>query len=220
MKNLARKLKEFDLDAPTLSKETRSAFRRQTRFLTASVERNFTPFSNTVGAWKVLIEVVPTITKSQVRNLLGALTIQVAGDAETYLRQKDGERERIALAWLLTGARAIFSENEWPSDDLERAVQAVIDANFQSVLKWKSNVRNPANSATVDVVVEMGAEQARIIAKFQTRGSDQIQVSTLCVADPSEFAFVPRLGKLIWLNDDTIQLTSQNGLESWKATRH
>lgn len=219
MSGAPKKLREFDLDAPTLDKEMRHAFRLQTRFLTSNVERKFHPFRNDVGAWKVLVEVVPTITRSRSLNLLGVLTTQVAGDAANYIAMNRGEREQLALNWLLAGVKSVFSEYGWCTDEIETAVQSVVDDGFRNVLVWKAAVLNATKSASADVVVEMNDEQAKIIAVFRTPGSEQVQSSTLCVRPPHEFAFVPCLGKLKWLDDDTVELTSRSGSESWTATR-
>lgn len=219
MTSTSKKLTEFDLDAPTLGKDARHGFRLQTRFLTSSVERKFEPFLNDVGAWKVLVEVVPTLTKSRSRNLLGVLTTQVVGDAASYVTMKRGERERLALDWLLAGVKSVFAEYGWPTGEIEEAVRSVVDEDFRNVLVWKKGVLNASNSASADVVVESDDEQAKIVAVFRTPGSEQVHASTLCVRPPSEFAFVPCLGKLKWLDDDTLELTSRSGSESWTATR-
>lgn len=219
MSNCPKKLTEFDLDAPSLGREMRHAFRLQTRFLTSNVERKFRPFLNNVGAWKVLVEVVPTVTKDRSRNLLGVLTTQVVGDAALYTTMRKGERERLALNWLLSGVQKVFLEYGWCTDEIEAAVQSVIDEDYQNVMVWKQSVLNASKSATVDVVVESDDEQVRIVAVFKTPSGEQMRASTLCVRPPNEFAFIPCLGKLTWLDDDTVQLTSRSGSESWTATR-
>jgi hypothetical protein len=219
MSSASKKLTEFDLDAPTLGKDVRHAFRLQTRFLTSNVERRFKPFLNGVGAWKVLVEVVPTVTKSRSRNLLGVLTTQVVGDAASYITMRRGERERLALGWLLAGVTSVFSEYGWRTDEIEASVQSVVDDGFRNVLVWKAAVLNATRSASVDVVVESNEEQAKIVAVFRTPGSEHVQASTLCVRPPTEFSFVPCLGKLKWLDDDTVELTSRSGSETWTAKR-
>ncbi len=213
------KLKEFDLDAPTLGKDVRHAFRLQTRFLTSSVERKFEPLLNDLGAWKVLVEVVPTLTKSRTRNLLGVLTTQVVGDAASYVTMKRGEREGLALAWLLAGVKRVFSEHGWRTDEIEEAIQRVTEENFRNIRVWKNRVLNPKKSASADVLVETDDEQAKIYVVFRTPEGEEVQASTLCVRPPSEFGYVPCLGKFRWLNDDTVELTSRSGSESWSATR-
>lgn len=219
MKKNPKKLKEFDLDAPTLKWEERHAFRTQTRFLTSSVERNFQPMLNDVGAWKLLVEVVPSVTDNRTRNLLGVLTVQVAGDAAMYLALSKGKRESMALDWLLCGARTVFSENGWSIDGVVKAIQSVVDSKFQNVLVWKKEISNASKSAVVDVIVELDDEQAKIVAIFRSREGKREQAATLCIRLPSEFDYVPCLGTLTWLDDDVVQLTSRTGSESWTATR-
>lgn len=219
MSSASRKLKEFDLDAPTLRKDLRHAFRSQTRFITANVERKFEPILNDEGAWKVLVEVVPALTRNRSRNLLGVLAIQVVGDAASYITMRRGEKEWLALDWLLTGVKSVFSEYGWRADVLEAAAKSVVGENFRYTFIWKRGVLNFSKSAYVDIVVEMDDEQARIVAVFGAPAGEGMQTSVLCIRPPSEFAFVPCLGKLKWLDDDTIELTSRSGSESWTATR-
>lgn len=219
MSRLSKKLKEFDLDAPFLGREQRQAFRLKTRFLTSNIERQFHPFSNKEGAWKVLVEVVPAVTKCQPRNLLGVIATQVPGDVEGYLASQRGEREGQALEWLCAGVRNVFSKYGWPSGDFDIAVQRVIDVGYQNVIVWKKAVFNPSKSALVDIIIELNDEEARIVAVFGVPGGDFVQTSTLCTKLPSEFAFVPCLGKLKWLDDDTVELTSKSGSDSWVVSR-
>lgn len=185
----------------------------------ANVERHFEPIVNSSGVWKVLVEVVPTIAKDKARNLLGVLTTQVVGDPGRYLTLKNGERERLALDWLLLGAHALFTEYKWSINPLDAAVAQVIAANFSNVWVWKKSVFNLTRTMSVDIAVELDDQQAKIFAVFKITGSEKIVVSTLCVKPPSEFAYVPCLGEVVWLDDDTIQLTSRSGAETWQASR-
>lgn len=220
MSSKSKKLKEFDLDAPTLGKDVRHAFRLQTRFLTSSVEQKFKPFPNDVGAWKVLVEVVPTLTRSRSRNLLGVLTVQVVGDAAGYVKMKRGERGGLALDWLLAGVKGVFSEYGWRTDEIEAAVKRTIGEDYRNTRVWKNGVLNASKSASAEVVVETDDEQAKILVVFRTPGGEVVKASTLCLRPPSEFGFVPCLGNFKWLGDDTVELTSRSGDESWTATRH
>ncbi len=216
---VARRVKEFDLDAPTLGNDDRHAFRLQTRFLTANVERHFRAFSNSAGIWKVLVEVVPKVTREKARNLLGVLVIEVAGDPGIYLTSKRGERERLALEWLLTGVRVGFAEHGWSPDSIDGAIACVIAENYRNVWFWKKALFNRSHTASVDVAVEHDDKEARIVAMFRPEGSDFSVAATLCSTPPTEFSFTPCLGQLTWLDDDTIQLTSRSGSTSWRARR-
>ena len=132
---------------------------------------------------------------------------------------KNGERERLALDWLLLGAHALFTEYKWSINPLDAAVAQVIAANFSNVWVWKKSVFNLTRTMSVDIAVELDDQQAKIFAVFKITGSEKIVVSTLCVKPPSEFAYVPCLGEVVWLDDDTIQLTSRSGAETWQASR-
>lgn len=212
-------LKEFALGASMLGREAQSAFGFQTRFLTQNVERNFKPIRNQIGAWKVLVDVVPTIATSKTKNLLGVLVSQVVGEPEKYLSLSRGEREHMALDWLRNGAKAAFRENGWPEETIENAIQAVTELKYENLRTWKSNLKNPSQTVKADIVVEMDDQAARIVVNFKTSENERERSVTLLTCLPDEFCYVPHLGKVAWLNDDTIQLTSRAGDESWVAAR-
>lgn len=212
-----RNLKEFDLDAPTLPKQDRLAFRLQTRFVAAHFELCFRRFANPENIWKVLIEVVPVITEKRAQNLLGVLAVQVEGDAKAYLDSTELGKERTALNWLLNGARAAFREHGWPTIPLEEASDGVIGSNFRNAWVWKHAISNPSRSASVEVVIEHGDSEAKIWAVFSSKSGGKPIHVTLCATDPTEFAFIPRLGRLVWLDDETVRLISKSGTQVWDA---
>lgn len=212
------KLTEFGLDAPTLPKELRHAFNLSTRFVTSNVERNFPPLLNDQGVWKILVEIVPAIRNEGPINLLGVMAVQVVGDAEGHLKKKRGLREIAAIEWIMRGAGKVFQEFHWQQAPLEAAVQRVVDGNFLNVAPWKRDVKNPLKSASVDILIEMDDEQARIVASFKTLDGTDIRKIALVTCPPSEFLFVPCLGKLRWIDAETVQLTSRKGDKSWTAS--
>lgn len=214
----ARRLIEFDLDAPMLGRSERRAFRLQSRFLTANVERRLSPLTNDEGIWKVLIEIVPVAVKKTPRVLLGVLAIEVVGDASTYLKSRPGERERTALNWLSLGVHSGFAQYGWPTDEFDRAVASAISENYRNVWTWKKGFLNEARTLSVDIVVEHDDSEARIVAVFRRKGSNELSSTVLCSKPPTEFEFSPCLGRLAWLDNETIQLTSRSGSESWVAS--
>lgn len=204
-------IKEFDLDAPTLSKESRQLFRHQTRCVTALYERMFKPFHIKQKAWKVLVEVVPVITKSHVRDLLGALTLQVQGNPVQFLEATESSRRQIALNWLASGVAEMAKAHDWPLKPFQDAEAAVVAADFINKWTWKSNLWNKSRTLCCDIEVEHNLLETKIAAIFKNSDGMAIGTSVLCSTSPSEFAFVPLLGKARWLDEWQVELVSKDG---------
>ncbi len=213
----ARILREFDLDAPMMTREDRHQFRLASRFVTSNIEQNFDQFSNAVGAWKVLVEVVPAVNRPRTLDLLGVRAIQVIGDAHAYLSAGSSDRAKMALAWFEEGARSVFAELDWPVAPLDDAIQRVVELDFTNVMVWKAKLLNKSRTIKAEIVIEMDDVEARIVAIFRSKADARESRVLLCARQPSEFLFVPCLGKVEWLDDERLQLTSRSGSESWIA---
>lgn len=210
-------LKEFDLDAPALSKEGRKAFRHQTRSVTALYERLFKPFCITEKAWKILVEVVPDVTKPHVRDLLGVLTLQIAGDPYEFLNADRVNKPRIALDMLARGTQKLARELGWPTKAFDDAAQAVLDQKFVNRWTWKQGLWNKTRSMSCDIEVDHGLEEAKITASFNRADQSHVASVELCLTSPSEFAFIPLLGKARWIDDRIVELISKDGKARWQA---
>jgi hypothetical protein len=210
-------LKEFDLDAPALSKEARKAFRSQTRRVSALYQRLFRPFRINEKAWKALVEVVPEVTKPHVRDLLGVLTLQIEGDTSEFLNADEGRKPHIALELLSRGVQKLATELRWPPKAFEDAAKAVLEQKFINKWTWKQQLWNKGRSLSCKIEIEHGVEAAKIIASFNGAHQQHLGSVELCSASPSEFAFVPLLGKARWIDDRIVELTSKDGKERWQA---
>jgi hypothetical protein len=208
-------LKEFDLDAPTLPREARQSFRHQTRCVTALYERVLKPFRNHQKAWKVLVEVVPVVAKHHARELLGVLTIQVQGSSAEFLDASDSIKPQIALDWLASGAVEIAKAHDWPIKPFQDAAAAVIEANFVNKWTWKINFWNKSRTLSCDIEIEHALHEVRIAAIFKNSDGLLVGKSPFCSTSPSEFAFVPLLGKVRWLEDRQVELASKDGKHRW-----
>jgi hypothetical protein len=218
MSNKANRIKQFGLHVPTRDIKLRSEFKYQTRYITSSVEREFEPFKNNIGAWKVLVEVVPIITNPRIQNQIGVLTTQVVGDAENYLNLENVEKRTQAVTWLLEGTRKVFDAYGWPIETVESAIQRVIDKDFLNVSVWKKKINNKKSSASVEVIIQLDEKAAEIRALFRTKDDLIMQNVLIFSTLPSEFIYVPCLGKIAWLDERTVQLVSSDETQKWTAT--
>jgi hypothetical protein len=210
-------LKEFDLDAPTLPKEQRMAFRDQTRCVTSLFERHFEQSSVQSSAWKVLIEVVPAVTKPLARDLLGVLVFQIEADAEAMLSLKEEAKRPQALQWLLQGTLEIAKEQGWPEAPFNSAATEVERLGYMNRWNWKQRHWNTSKTIGCDIQIELTCDHALIKALF-IRGKDEpVGEALLCSTRPNEFLLANLLGKACWSSESTMELHSKDGSQRWTA---
>jgi len=210
-------LTEFDLDAPTLPREVRQSFRYQTRHITSLYERLFKPFRIQEKAWKVLVEIVPVVTKPQVRDLLGVLTFQVRGDPTDFAEAPESSKPKMALDWLASGAIEVAKAHNWSTKPFQDAAAAVVEAEFVNKWLWMTHLWNQSKTLFCDVEVEHGLRETKISAIFKNADGLLIWKSALCSTAPCEFAFVPLLGKACWIDEWQVKLVSKDGKQRWLA---
>lgn len=211
-------LKEFDLDAPEMSKWDRHAFRNQTRCVTALFERQFARFHNEQKAWKLLIEIVPSVSRPAILNLTGVLVLQVQGEPAQLLQADSSLKQRMTLDWLVQGAVKIARECDWPEKLFLDAADAVIAAGFKNEWVWKRMLWNKNRTMKAGILVEHDIEEARIFAFCRDRKGQLLDTRLLCSTPPSEFLFVPCLGKARWLSNHRFELSSKLGDAQWHVT--
>jgi CBS domain containing-hemolysin-like protein len=212
------KIKEFGLLVPTRDIQLRSEFDYQTRYLSSGVEQEFIPFKNDIGAWKILIEVVPTITDSRIKNSIGVLVTQVIGDAEKYLRLKKIEKETLALSWLQEGSTIIFNHYGWQIEPVVSAIERVKQKKCVNIFTWKKNIPNRQRTASVTIEIELDENYATISALFLRQNNKASQRVTILTKRPSEFLYIPLLGRVEWIDERSIELISVSNRERWRAT--
>ncbi|MGH8049969.1 MAG: hypothetical protein ACREPB_04845 [Arenimonas sp.] len=207
---------EFDLDAPGLSKQERNEFRYQTRSLTNLFERSFDSPLKLKKAWKVLIEVVPAIKHNRHRNLLGALTLEVEGQPGLLLADAtDDEKCNLALKWLMMGTDKLADELGLDSAQFESAAQKVRSLSFVNIRTWKKSIDSPDRKKKAEIIVDHRVHEARLVCRIFENGvlyAEHLLSSEL----PDEFIYEPLLGEFRWIDNNTVELLSKDGVRSWK----
>jgi len=207
------RLKEFDLDLPYAPKDERNAFGNTTRCVTALYERCF-PALDVTGAWKILVECVAEVRRREVLNLLGVLAVEVVFDEPSFQRANSVGRKQIALDVLHSGVLRVAELRGWPMAAFETARRGVIEAAYVNEWEWpKRPVRSPNRKrrAVLHCVHESDRFRAWLVVE---QGKNEEVVRELVVEElPSEFLFVPKLGKLTWVSDDRLVLVGRNGIE-------
>lgn len=201
-------LREFDLDAPESQDRTR--FREQTRCVSELLEHCFGRFE-TSDCWKLLVEVVPTVTKTEVRNLLGAYTIQVQGDPRQFLELQPGDKKRSALVHLMEGAKAVCAELEWDLTPFTDAAAKVEEAGFVNTWTWRKPKASPDRKHVAEVLCEHEIDVFCITIIIKDRGGEEVHRECVVEERPNEFLYDKYLGSLKWLSPREVALVGKSG---------
>lgn len=214
---MSKRIREFDLDAPTLEKKERSEFRYQTRSLTNLFERCFGSTLKLDKAWKILIEVVPEISRDHYRDLLGVLTIQIRGNPKVLLTASDDfEKGGRALSWLVEGTGKLAAQLKIDHSPFLNAADRVRALGFQNARVWLGPVNSPNSNLSADVVIEHGVNEARLVGRILREDGTVDSEHFLVSEKPDEFMFVPLLGSLMWVDGHTVELKSKNADRAWR----
>ena len=158
------------------------------------------------------IECVERVERPDVRNLLGAFTLQVAFDGPRFRTLEQLEKKKMLLETLHLGSLAIAKLQGWPSESLETAYQCVIDRNYVNEWKWPRAAKlslDRKHQAVLFCSHEMDRFRAWIV--IQERKGNELVRSDAIDEDPSEFRFVPKMGQLTWVSNERVVLRDKNG---------
>jgi len=207
------RLKEFSLSAPSGERPSPRTvahrFGLETRCVTALFERSFPKFTDSRG-WKVLVYCVPEVLDPTVRNLLGVLTIQQQFDVAGFLASDAREKKRSTLAALWSGIVTIARLEGWPLSPFEAARDEVLKLDYTNRWSWpKRPVVDRTSGLRAQLQCEHEVDEFRgWLVVSDKDGAERLRELVL-QKPPSEFQFVPCLGRLHWEGGEVV-LTSRN----------
>jgi len=208
-------LKEFGLAAPQVATDTRVAFARQCRCVTALFEKHF-PAVRTDG-WKILTEVVAVPRDDSVRDGLGVLSVEIAGEPDRFLLLSKEEKKREALRLLWRGIEKVLLAKHLSPEPFLHARLAVEQCDYKNEWTWKRPVRNPSRSLTASLWCVHDVERFKSWIVIKDENGGELTRVQVIDQNPSEFEFVGLLGKLRWEGGQKVVLESKNGQEVGSA---
>lgn len=203
------RLKEFDLDLPDAERWTRHAFRHQSRCVTALYERCFSG-GVVDSAWKVLVECVASVDRSNMRDLDGVFVIQAAMNMAELEQAQGVARKAMFLEILHRGVIDVASARGWPVEPFEAARQGVLERQYVNEWTSKRARSSPDRKHRAFLCCAHEMEHFRSWLVIRRKGQEVARV--LAVDEPpSEFAFVQKLGKLAWSSNQRVELLDRKG---------
>jgi hypothetical protein len=203
-------LKEFDLDAPKEAKEYRHKFGLETRCITALYERNFVTSKETSKTWKILVEVVPSVTDGNIRNLIGVLVVQCAFDVPSFFELVPMEKKKTTLEILEKGINMVLQNKGWDAAPFLAASTAIRKRNFVNEWVWRKPYRKPKSSIYIEVFCQHDLDSFKINFRFCNKQRNQTIIFPVANIMPTEFVFADYLGKAGW-DCNRFQLFSKDG---------
>jgi hypothetical protein len=207
------KLRTFDLDLPLAQREVRRDFRRGTRWVCALYERCFDGIPASRG-WKVLIRCVPEVTRTTPIDLLGVLCQELQFDITTFEALSGVDRAACAIETLQRGIRKVALAEGWPLEPFEIAKRRVIEKGYVNEWAWPKRPRiSRDRSMLAQLHCQHQADAFRATLVVTTKTGQVLGRCAALQELPSEFAFVPRLGELVWTSDQRVVLLDKGGKE-------
>jgi hypothetical protein len=205
------KLKAFELYASGIGRDDSVSFHRETRCVVALYEKCFVPI-RVEKAWKVGVECAAEVTSDNVVNESGVLSKQRLFDFELYFASDGPGRKRLAIEAIHGGAVDVAKLRGWPVASFDAAKAAVVAKKYMN--EWTGVSRwNVARKMSAHLRCQFEPDAFRAWLVVVDRSGSVVEECLALVSIPSEFVFVPKMGKIIWVSNDRVILQDRRGAE-------
>ena len=189
-------------------KAKRINFRMQTRCITAFVERLLKKV-NTPDFWKILINCGSNVDKRESKVVGGVYGIYYELNVEKFMQLSDIEKKRVTLQILKENVIKIFENLQIDSGDFEKVCEQIQRCKYRNEWVWG---KKKNKKLTAEGVLVHNIKSAQIFLRIY-RDNERIGVFEILTTKPDEFCFSKYLGKIKWIDDETIAIEQKNGAE-------
>jgi len=137
--------------------------------------------------WKILVEVVEMVERKNHVDLLGVLTVQVAGVVHDFFNLSASAKMEKSLEYLMDGIGLIAAQRQWNVVPFRDAEAEVRRRDFLNEWVWGSAIKNSAKSLSAEVLIRHGVDEAEISARFTDQDGNVVKVVHLVSDAPTEF---------------------------------
>lgn len=208
-------LREFGIHADARPARGQRPIHDQTRCVLALFERHL-PRVETDGVWKLSVQLSAAPETSDIETQLGVARVPLAVDPGPFYELPVAGKKRLSLELLERGIERARTELGWPAGPFAAAARAVRAANLTNAWcfdpKWA-----PGRRFRAYVHCEHEPELFSGELRIESREGAVVARATVLQEIPSEFCFVPRLGKVKWLDRTRVVLLDKRGHATCRA---
>jgi hypothetical protein len=139
--------------------------------------------------------------------------LQQAFDYAAFSAAGGPERKKLTLATLHQGATRVARAQGWPEEPFREARACVVDKGYVNEWLWPKPKASPDRRLKAVLSCVHEPESFRAWLVVSDREGEELARRLVLEKAPSEFQFVPLLGKLAWESNDTVALFAKNGKE-------
>ena len=179
----------------------------QTRCVLAQFERQL-PRVDTERTWKLQVDCVLAVTDDRLLNLLGVLTLQVSCDVPGFFALSPPQKKVRTLELLERGLARAIPDQGWNRQPFARAAAAVRASGYRN--RWEFCPKwSPGRRFRAFISCSHEPDSFSAALHIQDRSGELVLERELFVTFPSEFVFVPQLGRVRWCTPREVLVTNR-----------
>lgn len=203
-------LRDYQIILFNVPRDVRAHFNYESRSVCSLFARLVGPVKVPRGN-KVNLEVVDKVENHGVRNVLDALTLQLAIDLTSYWDLSGNDRKKVHASILRMGIQRLIELEGWSAEPFLGAFERMEALRYKNAWKSKLGKWNRRRRYRADLLCEHDIDAFSAHIVVTDRGGNVIVNEEAVREIPSEFIFVPLLGKLSWTDDTSVSLLSKKG---------
>ncbi|HDR4882951.1 TPA: hypothetical protein QCR18_002176 [Bacillus cereus] len=164
---------------------------------------------------EIIIHLVDELSEASLINVDGFIEIQIIFNLEQYISLTNHQKNQILLNIIQRATKSVGDIFEWEYQPFQEAYNKVIEKNYENNYVWKKKV-SPGRKYIAEVFCmhEINEYLIYMIVK-DYRDKNELKRELLHRVSPHEFMFVPYLGDLKWLSNDSVALIGENPRRQW-----
>lgn len=203
------KLRRFQLEWPSLDRQTGAARALAARTVVSLYQRVFVPLEASTTQ-KVIVECESENGPPSEEG--GVATVGVVFDEAAYTRATSGQRNLLVLDALQRGLLRVAALRGWSQAPFQAAFEAVVSRGFKNEWQWpKRKVMSPDRRLRASVWCDHGNDRYLGTMIVETRNGDVVRSATIVDERPDEAFFWYLFGTLLWSDANHVELHDRWG---------
>lgn len=198
----------FPCEANGTWKNKRREFQLSTRCMTSMIER-LLPRIETKDCWKIVIEFTNERPRAEIQNMLGVYVVQRYLDIDHYNLLSNYEKKKCIINNIEESIENINLVSEYNLSALKAVCDTIRALDYKNEWYGKQKCKN--GSLCAQLKVEHEVEYVKVFIVFHNLEDDSKKEVLIVKELPHEFLYAQYLGKLKWVNENTVRLVTKDG---------